>query len=215
MRKVGLMAGLALVAIACATGADMVGEIMDSGVPDADAQTGECPCEAGPQGEPGPQGLPGVGAVVWKDADGATVDRVVGIEDRYYFDLDGNVWALTPADDLTVTQTNVGGTYPAYTSPDCTGTAYILAGTSPPDFPPPRMTFTTEFDPDTIRVRPDDSAIQVVEWCSSITDTGCIEINEGACRPGYFAISADDSVPETPLSIPTLSHTRPSHPELP
>ena len=41
MRKVGLMVGLALVAIACATGADMVGEMMDSGVPDAGAQPGD------------------------------------------------------------------------------------------------------------------------------------------------------------------------------
>ncbi len=38
MRKVGLVVGLALVAIACATGVDMVGEMMDSGVPDAGAQ---------------------------------------------------------------------------------------------------------------------------------------------------------------------------------
>jgi hypothetical protein len=40
MRKFGLMVGLALFAIACATGADMVGEMMDSGVPDAGAQPG-------------------------------------------------------------------------------------------------------------------------------------------------------------------------------
>jgi hypothetical protein len=33
------MFGLAVVAIACATGADMMGEIMDSGVPDAGAET--------------------------------------------------------------------------------------------------------------------------------------------------------------------------------
>lgn len=38
MRKLTLISGLALAAIACATGADMVGEIMDSGVPDAGAQ---------------------------------------------------------------------------------------------------------------------------------------------------------------------------------
>jgi hypothetical protein len=40
MRKLVLMVGLVVVAIACATGADMVGEMMDSGVPDAGAQPG-------------------------------------------------------------------------------------------------------------------------------------------------------------------------------
>ena len=40
MRKVGLVVGLTLAAIACATGADMVSEMMDSGVPDAGAQPG-------------------------------------------------------------------------------------------------------------------------------------------------------------------------------
>jgi hypothetical protein len=38
MRKLGTMVGLALVAIACATGGDMVDEMLDSGVPDAGAQ---------------------------------------------------------------------------------------------------------------------------------------------------------------------------------
>ena len=48
MRKLGLVFGLTVVAIACATGADMMGEIMDSGVPDAGAQPGdayEVPCD--------------------------------------------------------------------------------------------------------------------------------------------------------------------------
>lgn len=46
MRKVGLMVGLALVAIACATGADMVGEMMmDASVPDAGAQDTPAQCE--------------------------------------------------------------------------------------------------------------------------------------------------------------------------
>jgi len=62
-----------VVAIACSTGADMMGEIMDSGVPDADAQAGECPCEQGlpgeqelpgEQGEQGPQGAPGPSGIV-------------------------------------------------------------------------------------------------------------------------------------------------------
>jgi hypothetical protein len=38
MRQLVLMVGLVVVAIACATGADMMGEILDSGVPDAGAQ---------------------------------------------------------------------------------------------------------------------------------------------------------------------------------
>lgn len=38
MKRIGLVIGLAVAAIACATGADMVGEMMDSGVPDAGAQ---------------------------------------------------------------------------------------------------------------------------------------------------------------------------------
>jgi len=41
MRKLILMFGLAVVAIACATGADMMGEILDSGVPDAGADPGD------------------------------------------------------------------------------------------------------------------------------------------------------------------------------
>ena len=40
MRKFGLMVAVALAAVACATGADMVVEMMDSGVPDAGAQPG-------------------------------------------------------------------------------------------------------------------------------------------------------------------------------
>jgi hypothetical protein len=213
MRKLFWMVGLVVVAVACGTAGDMVGEMLDSGVPDAGAQPGDCPCEVGPQGE---QGVPGVGSVVWKDADGATVARMVGMKyDRYYFDLDGNVWAVTSADDLTVTETSAGGTWLAYSSRDCTGTAYILSGTVPPQFPLPRMTFTIPSDPNTIRVRPDGSALQVIEWCSSMTDGGCVGINEGACNADYVAINADDTVPETPLTIPTLSHTRPSHPELP
>ena len=221
MRKVGLMVGLALVAIACASGADMVGEIMDSGVPDADAQTDECPCEVGPQGEPGPIGPPGVGAVVWKDADGNTVDRMVGIptatpgEGRYYFDLDGNVWALTSADEPTVTRPEWGGTWLAYSSLDCTGTAYIQSGTSPPVFPLPRMTFTIPSDTETIRVRPDSSVPVAFDWCSAMTDEGCVEVNGGACLADRVGLIADDTEPDPPLTIPTLSNTRPFHPELP
>ncbi len=43
MRRVGTIIGLVLVAVACGSGADMMGEILDSGVPDAAAQpcTGE------------------------------------------------------------------------------------------------------------------------------------------------------------------------------
>jgi hypothetical protein len=214
MKKLGWMVALVVIAVACGTGADMMGEILDSGVPDADAQTGECPCEAGPQGEPG---LQGVGAVVWKDADGVTVDRMIGMKDvryRYYFDLDGNVWSVTSADDLTVTEALWGGTWPAYSTPDCTGTAYLQSGTSPPRFPLPRMTFTIPSDPDTIRVRPDRSATQIFNWCSAMTDGGCVEVG-GGCSADRVGIIADDTVPETPLSIPTLSHPRPSHPELP
>jgi hypothetical protein len=59
MRKLGLVVGVVVTALACSSGSDMLNELLDSGVPDADAQTGECPCEAGPQGEPGPQGWPG------------------------------------------------------------------------------------------------------------------------------------------------------------
>jgi len=40
MKKLILMVGLVVVAFACGTGADMMGEIMDSGVPDAGAQPG-------------------------------------------------------------------------------------------------------------------------------------------------------------------------------
>jgi hypothetical protein len=212
MQRLGWMVGLTVIAVACGTAGDMAGEILDSGVPDAGAQPGDCPCEAGPQGEPG---LQGVGAVVWKDADGTTVARVVGMKyDRYYFDLDGNVWAVTSADDLTVTETSAGATWPAYSSLDCTGTEYINLGTIPGNFPLPRMTFTISSDPNTVRVRPDGSASQVFDWCSAMTDGGCVEVS-GGCIADSVGIIADDTVPETPLSIPTLSHARPSHPELP
>ncbi len=214
MRKLVWIVGLTAVAVACGTAGDMVGEMLDSGVPDAGAQPGECPCEAGPQGEPGDQGLPGLGAVVWKDADGNTVDRVVGIPNRYYFDLDGNVWKVTSADDLTVTEINAGATWLAYSSLDCTGAAYIQSGSTPPQFPLPRMTFTIPSDPDTIRVRPDGSVSEVFAWCSALTDGGCVAV-AGGCSADRVGLIADDTVPETPLSIPTLSHTRPSHPELP
>lgn len=62
MRKASWIFGLAVVAIACSNAGDMMGEILDSSVSDADAQTDQCPCEVGPQGEPGergPQGDPG------------------------------------------------------------------------------------------------------------------------------------------------------------
>lgn len=167
----------------------------------------------GAMGPPGDQGVPGVGSVVWKDADGATVARVVGMKgDPYYFDLDGNVWAVTSTDELTVTRTNWGGTWQAHSSPDCTGTAYIQSGTIPPTFPLPRMTFTIPSDSDTIRVRPDWSVSQVFDWCSTMTDGGCVA---NGCSADRVGIIAQDTVPEAPLSIPTLSHTRPSHPELP
>jgi hypothetical protein len=39
MKRIGLVFGLTVAAIACATGADMMGEILDSGVPDAGAET--------------------------------------------------------------------------------------------------------------------------------------------------------------------------------
>jgi len=48
MKKLGWATVLALVVIACSTGADVVGEILDSGVPDAGAQPGdgyEVPCD--------------------------------------------------------------------------------------------------------------------------------------------------------------------------
>lgn len=40
MKKLILVGGLVVVAIACSSGADMLGEILDSGVPDAGAQPG-------------------------------------------------------------------------------------------------------------------------------------------------------------------------------
>jgi hypothetical protein len=40
MKKLGWMVALVVVAVACGSGADMMGEIMDSGVPDAGAQPG-------------------------------------------------------------------------------------------------------------------------------------------------------------------------------
>ena len=47
MRKPILMVGLVVVAIACSSAGDMIGEILDSGVPDAGAQQGELvvPCD--------------------------------------------------------------------------------------------------------------------------------------------------------------------------
>ena len=38
MRKFMVMAGLVVVAVACSSGADMIGEMLDAGVPDAGAQ---------------------------------------------------------------------------------------------------------------------------------------------------------------------------------
>jgi hypothetical protein len=40
MKKLGWMVALVVIAVACGSGADMMGEIMDSGVPDAGAQPG-------------------------------------------------------------------------------------------------------------------------------------------------------------------------------
>jgi hypothetical protein len=76
------------------------------------------------------------------------------------------------------------------------------------------MTFATSWDPDTIRVRPDQGVPQTFEWCSAMTDEGCVQVS-GGCMADRVGFIADDTLPETPLSIPTLSHTRPSHPELP
>jgi hypothetical protein len=60
MRRLILVAGLVLAAFACS---EPVGEMLtDAGqmmMPDAGAQPGDCPCEAGPQGEPGEQGPQG------------------------------------------------------------------------------------------------------------------------------------------------------------
>jgi hypothetical protein len=47
MRKLVLVGGLVVVAFACGTGADMVGEILDSGVPDAGAQDTPASCNKG------------------------------------------------------------------------------------------------------------------------------------------------------------------------
>ena len=41
MQRLGWMVALVVIAVACSTGVDMMGEIMDSGVPDAGAQPGE------------------------------------------------------------------------------------------------------------------------------------------------------------------------------
>ena len=41
MQRLGWMMALVVAAIACSTGADMVGEMLDAGVPDAGAQPGE------------------------------------------------------------------------------------------------------------------------------------------------------------------------------
>jgi hypothetical protein len=41
MKKLGWMVALVVIAVACGSGADMMGEIMDSGVPDAGAQPGD------------------------------------------------------------------------------------------------------------------------------------------------------------------------------
>jgi hypothetical protein len=47
MRKLVLTGGLVVVAFACGTGADMMGEILDSGVPDAGAQDTPATCNKG------------------------------------------------------------------------------------------------------------------------------------------------------------------------
>ena len=44
MKKLGWITVLALAAIACSSGADMIGEMMDSGVPDAGAQDTPVQC---------------------------------------------------------------------------------------------------------------------------------------------------------------------------
>lgn len=62
MKKALFLMGLAA-AIACGSSAgDMMGEAFDdmTDVPDAGAQSTDCVCEDGVQGEPGPQGEPGL-----------------------------------------------------------------------------------------------------------------------------------------------------------
>jgi len=160
----------------------------------------------------------GSGTLVWKDATGAIVTDVDGrtldvggaLNLR---DSNGYFWKIYPSNlRVTVEQQNPAlGSWQAFTSTDCTGIAYFI-GSSPPNFPPPRVTFTALDDP-TIRVRPDDLAEEVITRCSAMTDSGCRRVDP--CDGPYAAIRAADTVPPKPLTPPTLSYVAPLHPELP
>jgi hypothetical protein len=92
MQRLGWMVGLTVIAVACGTAGDMAGEMLDSGVPDAGAQPGDCPCEVGPQGEPGeqgPQGEPGEQGPPGEPGSGAVAASLLGVHGINSFDTGG------------------------------------------------------------------------------------------------------------------------------
>jgi hypothetical protein len=175
----------------------------------------------GPQGPPGAIGPPGAGSLIWKDATGALVTGVTGIplDVRYSAalhlrDSRGYFWSLNSSTlQVSVEQPDPAfGTFQTFQSIDCSGTAYFVAGTIPPYFPPPRVTFTVPPDT-TIRIRPDNLVEETITRCSSRTNSGCVRVNP--CDGPFAAIRVADTVPSPPASPPSVSWVAPLHPELP
>lgn len=161
--------------------------------------------------------------IVWKDADGSIADGVTGAPNGplLYEDHAGLFWHInagTAIVSVAIPINGTFGTYPAYSSGDCTGTQYVQSVSGEGDFPAPRLTFSAPGDA-AIHVRPDD--LQPVEftWCSIITSAGCKHTAFGPsmmdCDPGTsLGLPTAKLLPSPPLSIPVVPFVAPLHPEL-
>ncbi|HEX7666151.1 MAG TPA: hypothetical protein VF407_16605 [Polyangiaceae bacterium] len=171
----------------------------------------------GPQGDAGPAGPPG-GAVVWKDATGATIPVVASTlsDDDAILDVaDGNgyIWKVDASSGV-IDVRNQG--VAVYTQAACGGVAYITPEVGGYDggafqgdaFPLPRFVFRIDGDT-TNHAVPDAPTVTMQDIVSAGTPGSCQDIFEQT-RP---TLTLAETTPATPIVTPTSLFTPPAHPE--
>jgi len=161
----------------------------------------------GPMGPPGPMGPSGgaAGGLVWKDAAGTIVSRVVTlVGSLVYFDASGSAWQVDPvAATVGPFDTLYGG---LYATADCSGVEYVALSL-------PRYAYTVGYDRGVLRVLPDDpSALE-----GAVSGARAYAGVPGRCEP--YPISSLIAPKQVVLALPrralpAFPYVAPLHPEV-
>lgn len=155
-------------------------------------------------------------AVVWMDANGVEARGVIGDPGGplVYADPSGLFWSIDP--DTALVSVAFDGTddfdnAPAYTTPDCTLTEFVVASNTPYVMPEPLLTFTAPGVTGILR-RNINVQSGIVQRCSIRSGDGCVPI-EPCDHPVGLAV-----IPLTPspaLTIPVVPFAPPLYAVLP